>query len=439
VLTRHGGVALLATLLALLFAVYTLNLLLLVGTVAVFAVLISEILLFELSPPDGGEYPFEVLRPYGPRVVSPGVVVTEAIRVTYRGGRPLRAEVRELLPPSLTPERGRTSVRRWWAPGSTGVLDPSLRTAERGSHHLGPVAVLAESPHGLAWTQWIVPSSDRPLRVVPPAPIERSHRIGPALLTQLQGRIALRHRGYGTEFRSLRPYSPDDDLRHVAWKRSRPGQWYVREFDQENRQDFVILLDLSSGMAAGLPGETALDRAVEAGSLVTAAVARSGEDRIGFMAQAGSMRQYLRPARGERYFRLIAENLAYARPATGNFDLPSALEFLTRRLGTVSHVLAFSALDGPMAGFHLAHARFRARGHRLYLFPPMRAAFYPAIDPEHPAALPLAWARNEEGSRLGRRVGSLRGEGVPIFPYDRRGATAQVLSTYGQLRAWGMA
>jgi uncharacterized protein (DUF58 family) len=298
---------------------------------------------------------------------------------------------------------------------------------------------VAESPHGFAWRQWQIRATDRPLRVVPPAPIERSYRMGPALETRVQGRLALRHRGFGTEFRSLRPYQPEDDIRHVAWKRSRLGQLYVREFDQENRQDFLLLVDLSLGMAAGLSGESALDRAVEAGSLVTAAVARTGEDRVGLMTQSGTHRQFLRPSRGERYFRLIAENLAYLRPAAGNFELPATLDWLGKRLSTSTHVLAFTALDGSMENLHLSHARFRGLGHRLYLFPPMRAGFYPALPPGHPAEPALQWARNEESGRLARRLGSLRGMGVPVFPYDRRGAVGQVLSTYGQLRAWGMA
>jgi uncharacterized protein (DUF58 family) len=302
VLTHRGAFALFATIVALGLALYTLSVLLLLGAVAAFGLVAGEVLLFERSPPNAANTPFEIRRRDGPRVVSPGVEVTDRLTVTFRGTQPVRAEVRELLPASLPVSRGRSATRRWWRPGASADLDPTLRAGVRGSHHLGPVTVVAESPHGFAWRQWQIRATDRPLRVVPPAPIERSYRMGPALETRVQGRLALRHRGFGTEFRSLRPYQPEDDIRHVAWKRSRLGQLYVREFDQENRQDFLLLVDLSLGMAAGLPGESALDRAVEAGSLVTAAVARTGEDRVGLMTQSGTHRQFLRPSRGERYY-----------------------------------------------------------------------------------------------------------------------------------------
>ncbi|MHB8352795.1 MAG: DUF58 domain-containing protein [Thermoplasmata archaeon] len=438
-ISRTGWVAVGTALGALVLAAYTLDLLLLVGATAVFAGLAGEILLFHAEPPGPERTPFTVHRAETPRVLSPGAELNGQITVIYDGPRAVRAEVVDLLPGTLPIVAGRPSLRRWFAPGRSVALGYRLRAGDRGSHLMGPVAVTVESPHGLAWAQWTVPDSERPLRVVPPAPIERSHRIGPALFTRMQGRLALRHRGYGTEFRSLRPYQLSDDIRHVAWKRSRPGQWYVREFEQESRQDFVLLLDISPAMLAGVPGENALDRAIEAASLVTAAVARSGEDRVGLMTATDRPRQWLRPHRGEYHFRLIAENLAYLRPVEGIFNLGSALERLETRLRTNTHVLAFTALDGPLEGIHRTHARFRAHGHHLYLFPPNRAGFYPPLPPGHPGAIALGWAEQEEHERLEQRTSELRGVGIPIFPYDRRGATNQVLSTYGQLRAWGMA
>jgi uncharacterized protein (DUF58 family) len=192
-------------------------------------------------------------------------------------------------------------------------------------------------------------------------------------------------------------------------------------------------------MVVGIPGESALDRAIEAASLVIAAVARSGEDRVGLLTQTERPRQYLKPQRGAHHFRLVAENLAYLRAIEGEFNLPGALELLTRRLATTSHVLAFSALAGPLDQLHLAYARFRARGHHLYVFPANPTGFYPPLGADHPGAAPLLWAQKEEHASLERKMSEIRGEGVPVFPYDRRGATTQVLSTYGQLRAWGMA
>ena len=438
-ISRRGSAALLASVLAVLLAVYSLSLLLLAGAVAVFAAVAGELLVFHLRTPGPETFPFEARRSESPRVMSPGTGATVEVLVRYSGTRPVSAEVRELLPGALTVVAGRPIANRYWQPGELAKLRYALRAGARGSHVLGPVAVAVESPHGLAWAQWNLPTSEEPVRVVPPAPIERAYRIGPALLTPMQGRVNLRVRGFGTEFRALRPYQLSDDIRHVAWKRSRPDQWYVREFDQESRQDFVLLLDVTPAMIAGLPGQNALDRAVEASSLVIAAVARGREDRVGLLTHTDRARQYLRPERGEFHFRRLAENLAYLRPSEGTFRLPAALDLLNRRLSKNTHVLAFSALDGPLESLAGVYARFRTLGHRLYLFPAHRAEFYPPASGPEAAEIALGWAEREERARIARQIAEVRGEGIPIFPYDRRGAIGQVLSTYGQLKAWGMA
>jgi uncharacterized protein (DUF58 family) len=436
VIARRGYLALAACAAALLLAAFTVELLLLLASAVAFALVAGEILGFHRALPGPGD--FVAVREEGPTVLSPGNDATTQISVTYIGKAPVLASVSDLLPEALAAGPPAAAPPRWWRPKVRRRVRSHLRSGSRGSHVVGPVAVTLWSPRQLAWSQRLFPATRTAVKVIPPAPIERAQRIGAALFTRVQGRLALRHRGFGSEFRSLRAYQPDDDLRHVAWRRSRPGQWYVREFEQESRQDFVLALDVTPAMLAGLPGENALDRAVEAASLVTAVVAHSGEDRVGFVTGTERLRQYLRPARGSRHFRLLAENLAYLRTEEGNFELPPLLEGLTRRLTTNSHVLLFSSLRGSLGDLHLAHARFRHRGHHLYVFQPQEAAFYPDSKPSA-GARALEWARREEQDRSAQVASELRAEGIPVFPYDRRGATGRVLETYSQLRAWGMA
>lgn len=438
-ISSRGWLGLLASLVVLFVAIATLNLLVLAAAVAVFAAVAGELLVFHLRAQGPQTAPFEATRVETPHVLSPGAGGAIELKVRYLGTRPIRAEVRDLIPRSLTVVAGRTAADQEWRSNESTTFRYAVRAGPRGSHLVGPVAVALESPHGFAFAQWTLPGSAEPIRVVPAAPLERAHRIGPGLLSPMQGRVTLRTRGFGSEFRSLRPYQTSDDLRHVAWRRSRPGQWFVREFEQESRQDYVLLLDVTPSMSAGLPGQNALDRAVEAASFVTAAVARGREDRVGLLTFTDRPRQYLRPERGEFHFRRLAENLAYLRPSEGTFDLAAALELLTRRLGRNTHVLAFTALDGPLKELHPVFARFRTRGHHLYLFPPHRDAFYPPVEASQAALTAMRWSEAEERGRLDRCVAEVRGEGIPTFPYDRRGATSQVLSTYRQLRAWGMA
>jgi uncharacterized protein (DUF58 family) len=437
VISRRGWLALGVGGVALLLSAYTLNLLLLLGAIVFFATIAAEMLLFEFGAPLARSEGFVGERLETPQVLTPTSEASAWLEVEYRGAEPIRAEVLDLVPLGLAPDATTTTGVCWWAPGQRRQIRYRIRAGARGSYRVGPLSVLVESPHGLAWVQRAIPRTERPIRVIPPAPFERSHRLAPGLTTRVQGPLALRHRGFGTEFRSLRLYQSNDDIRHIAWKRSRPPQLYVREFEQESRQDFLLLLDVTPAMIAGLPGENALDRAVEASALVTSVVARSGEDRVGLAIVGPTTLQYFAPARSARHLRLMIENLAYIRPSEGTLPLASTLDDLMRRGIHDTHVIAFAALDGSLDGFHLAHARFRARGNRLYLFPPRRAAFYPPLGRESPGRTALRWAELEEERRLDKLRGEFMGEGVPFLPYDRRGAGMSVLAAYGQIRAWG--
>lgn len=436
-ITRRGYLALAATGLALLVAAFALELLLLLAAVAAFGLVAGEILRFHLARGAAGKWQGRRLE--APGVISPGTRAATEVEIAYAGSRVLLASFTDLVPYALVVEPPGQTAPRWWRPGDRAILRSELRGSARGSHILGPTAVTVYSPRRLAWEQRFLNETRSIVKVIPPAPIERVQRIGHALFTRVQGQLALRRRGFGTEFRSLRPYEPDDDLRHVAWRRSRPGQWYVREFEQESRQDFVLLFDVSPSMLVGVPGQNALDRAVEAASLVTAFAARSGEDRVGLATATDQIRQYLRPSRGARHFRILTENLAYLKTVKGRFEIAAVLDELTRRLPKNAHVLLFSPLREPFPELHLSHVRFRQRGHRLYAFLPQVAAFYP--DPAHdaPGHQVLSWARDEERQRSQTLIADLRGEGVPVFPYDRRGANGRVVETYAQLRAWGVA
>ena len=117
-ISRRGSLSLLASAGAVLVAVYTLNLLLLAGAIAVFAAIGGELLLFHLRAVGPADFPFEATRNEAPRVLSPGTAATVELVVRYRGPRPVHAEVRELLPSPLTLVAGRSSQTRFWRPTS---------------------------------------------------------------------------------------------------------------------------------------------------------------------------------------------------------------------------------------------------------------------------------------------------------------------------------
>lgn len=432
---RRGWEAILAALTALLLGLYAMNAVLELAAVAVFGFLASEMLLFESRFGSFGPSWFRVTRSPGPRRAPCDGDLATSVTIEPIRGPGFRAEVWDTLPESFDVREGATRLRTYASPGVAIRLSYIVRPRVRGGYLLGPTNVVARDGLGLCYRVAVL-GGDRALTVVPPTVSGRLGRIGIALFTRVQAGLSMRRRGFGSEFRSLRPYQTSDDIRHIAWKRSTPEHLVVREFDQESRQDFLIVLDLSRGMDAGLWGRNALDVAVEAGALLANLIARTGEDRIGLLTYADGVFQYLAPGRGPAHFRRLFDNLALASHRPGICPLDDLLAQAVARLRARTHLFVFSSVDAAGPRLERATASLRAHGHRAYLFVPHRAGFYPpALEEDRTWA--MAWAREEETQRFHAALSGIRSEGLPVFSYDRRGAADRVVFAYTQIRAWG--
>ena len=433
---RRGWEAMVAALAALLLGLYAMNAVLEVVAVAAFGFLVSEMLVFEYSFRSFGPDWFRVTRSPGPRRVPCEGDFATSVTIEPVRGPGFIAEVYDTVPEAFDVREGATRVQTYVAPELPVRLSYVIRPRVRGGYLLGPTNVVARDGLGLCYRVAVL-GGDRALTVVPPTVAGRLGRIGVALFTRVQAGLSMRRRGFGSEFRALRPYTTSDDIRHIAWKRSTLTNLYVREFDQESRQEFLVVLDLSRGMDAGLWGRNALDVAVEAGALLANLIARSGEDRVGLLTYADGVYQYLAPGRGPGHFRRLFDNLALAAHRPGLCPLPDVLDQATQRLRVRTHLFVFSSADTTGPGLDRAYASLRAHGHRAYVFVPNRAGFYPEA-PEEDRTGAMAWARAEELERFNKALSTVRSEGMHVFPYDRRGAGDRVLFAYTQIRAWGV-
>ncbi|HEV2520353.1 MAG TPA: DUF58 domain-containing protein [Thermoplasmata archaeon] len=434
-ITRRGWESLLAAITALLLSLYLLHYLLILIALVAFTFLAAEVILFHLDTLSLSPSAFATQRRSTSTRHAVGTPGRTEVTVRYQGASGLVAELYDTLPDGLTLTGAAPRLGGWWAPEEERSLSTPFLAKVRGSYLLGPTYVRVRSRLGLAERRIALPT-ERPVQVVPENPVRKPGSLRRRIFTRVQGRMQLRHRGYGTEFRALRPYQSSDDIRHVAWRRSTIRQLVVREFDQESRQDVLLVVDVSPAMLAGPPGENILDRACEAATMIAGYAQRSGEDRLGLLTYAGRVRQYLRPARGPAHFRRLYENVGVLGVRPGTFDLGPALDAVGARLRHGAHVLLFSTLDRPLGALERAYAHFKARGHHLYVFLPDLATFYdPSEDPAFQRA--LAWATEEDRARLHHVLAELRADAIPTYVFDRRGAGTKVITAYGQMRAWG--
>ena len=117
-----------------------------------------------------------------------------------------------------------------------------------------------------------------------------------ARLRDLDGRAAVRVRGQGTEFDSLREYVRGDDVRSIDWRASaRNRNVVVRTWQPERDRRVVLVLDTSRTSAGRVEDVPRLDSAMDAALLLAALAARAG-DRIDFVAGDRRVRARLRSA-----------------------------------------------------------------------------------------------------------------------------------------------
>jgi uncharacterized protein (DUF58 family) len=419
---------------SLLLGFFTVNLLIILVGWAILVFAAAEIGIFSWSTRRLRRTRFDRMREGpAPRVAVNGTTGTE-VTLTNTTGTGFWAEIFDATPASCEVLLGSPRVLSWWPAGASLDLTYLLRPSLRGTFAVGPTIVVAQDPAGLAFDTLALDTVEE-FTVVAPVPTNTGGQVGQKLRTRWMGASTLRHRGYGTEFRSIRPYLPFDDIRSVAWKRSGQGKLFIREYEQESRQDFVLLLDVGRVMNAGLVGQTALDRAVEAALVLVAFVGRR-EDRIGLLAYDQGSVTYLPPGQGAAHRFQLTNALSALGPTDRSFDLSGAVNRLRRDLTTRAHLLMFSALATNFSTFHASIAALYARGHRLQAFVPQLPAFYPVpTDPLQASLLQMPEA--SEAQRTHAAMTYLRTEGIPTFPYDRRGAVARLLTAYARIRTWG--
>jgi uncharacterized protein (DUF58 family) len=220
-----------------------------------------------------------------PTTVALRVDAPSAVTVTPSGALVARG-LRQPAPPDIvfTPDES-----------GGGALIGTVRGEHRGRHVIPPVAWRAHGPIGLASADWTLLAPGT-LTVIPDLPKARRLATARRGGGRDDGRIANRL-GVGTEFETIRDYSPDDDIRQVNWvATSRCGRLMSNQYRVDENRDVVCVLDTGRLMASPVGDLTRLDVALDA--LTTLAVdAEESHDRVGALAFSSQVLRQMAPRR----------------------------------------------------------------------------------------------------------------------------------------------
>ncbi len=228
-----------------------------------------------------------------------GEVADATLIVSNEGTNAVRARIRDAWPPSAGLHPASADVRL--PAGERRRLAQQLVPTRRGDRMPVTVTVRSYGLLGLGARQRSVAVPGR-IRVQPAFP---SRRLLPEKLSRLrviEGMVAARGPGRGTEFDSLREYVRGDDVRAIDWRASaRRGTagmgtgLQVRQYRPERDRRLIVVLDTGRTSAARVGDAPRLDAALDA-ALLLAAVAQLAGDRVDLVAYDAGPRALLERA-----------------------------------------------------------------------------------------------------------------------------------------------
>lgn len=210
-----------------------------------------------------------------------GESASSTLTVTNPTGRRMRGRLRDAWVPSAgaSGERHTLDVPG----GERRRYRTDLLPTRRGDRRADRVTLRVWGPLGIAARQESRPVSGS-VRALPPFHSRRHLPSRLAQLRQLDGRSAVRTRGQGTEFDSLRDYVQGDDVRSIDWRATARRQHVVvRTWQPERDRRVILVLDTSRTSAARIDDQPRLDAAMDAALLLAALASRAG-DRIDLIA-----------------------------------------------------------------------------------------------------------------------------------------------------------
>lgn len=388
------------------------------------------------------------------REAPPAFSVGRTLTVTYRWShpfpRPLVVWVREALPALLvergTGERGTGSgagrgerhVRI--DPGSPLREDLAVTATARGKSSGGLLYLRLLGPWGLVWRQL---RRDLPWQAtVYPSLVGASLR---SLPTQAQRRREagfrnVRRLGEGRLFESLKEWVPGEDTRNIDWKATaRRGKVMARQYEDERRQQVLIVIDAGRMLTAEVDGRARLEAVVEA-ALHLAHSAEEHDDNIGLMVFADEVQQFIPPARGRRALRAVLEALASIEGRLVEPNYPAAFAFLATRNRKRALTVLFTDVIDRTASEALVAQVGTLRPRHLPLAVTLRDPSLERLAVRRPHHTGEAFERAAAEELLQSReeaLAEMRARGILVLDVAPAGASAAVVEQYNTLKRRG--
>ena len=243
----------------------------------------------------------------------------------------------------------------------------SILSYTRGEYTFGPLFYKIHGPLGLVQRISQVPLP-APVQVVPDLGLGQESLHGDSYRPIEFGTHISRFGGKGQEFESLREHHHDDDWRQIDWKASaKRNQWIQRQYEFEQDQQLMILIDSGRLMATPVSPYLKLDHSIKASSRLARLAHKQG-DLFGYTIFDERIRAYSSPKRGPDQLATMTRELTTLQPTHTESDYLSVFKTVHRRLPRRSLIICFTDLSDSASALTLVKAaRLLMTKHRLVI------------------------------------------------------------------------
>jgi uncharacterized protein (DUF58 family) len=218
--------------------------------------------------------------------------------ISNLGQRACHVRVKDDVPDTLHPEPSEFTLNL--AARSRSSVHYELRSTRRGAFQLPAVHLSVRSGLGF-WRRLIDLNIVSTIHVYPDmkqlaeyALLARTNRLS------LMGVRRTRRIGQDNEFERLRDYAPDDNYKHIDWRSTaRRGKLTVKDFQANQSQRLMFLLDCGRMMTNQAAGLSLLDHALNA-MLMLGYVALSRGDSVGVICFSDEVHTFVPPRSGRQ-------------------------------------------------------------------------------------------------------------------------------------------
>jgi uncharacterized protein (DUF58 family) len=242
-------------------------------------------------------------------------------------------------------------------------------------------------------------------------------------------------------FEGLREWVRGDDTRIIDWKATaRRGKPMARIYEDERRQQVLLVLDAGRLLAAESDGMPRLERAISA-ALRLAHAAVEQDDDVGILVFADTVQAFAPPRRGRRGLRAVLGALAAVEGRLEESNYPAAFRQLALRSRRRALAVLFTDVIDRAASSALVAQTGSLRPRHLPVAVTLRDPALERTATARPATEAEAFERAAAEDLLQARSEALavmRRQGVLVLDVPPDAAAEAVTESYHRLKRRGL-